>query len=347
MAWQDWFGRYPTISGVEVDDGGLPQTEVTYFPGEKKCSDASVSADGDSVYLSWIDGSTARLARVGLKDAAIGSFGKTVKNVVAGAYGALLWEERGTLNFRGDGRLGFPDDDGAVPEPMPTVVAEGGIESPDIAWTGEFYAVVWSASISGGRDIMLQRVTNDGSRLGPAVKVSGVSGHNNRPKIVWTGTDFAVAWTNAAPTEDNPNGNYRIFLSVIPEKGVRPVMTRQLEFNGSADVVSLATTGTELALAWVGTKAPAGSAVYFRRLDMKGNLVGDQIRVSDDQPIAVGRPDIAFGKGGYAIVWHDSRDFEGAEIFFSFLACSASEAPAVDTDAVEADSQPSELKDVF
>ena len=347
VAWRDWFGKYPTISGVKIDDAGLPVSEVNYFPNEGKCAAPAIAADADSTYISWIDGASARLVQLGKNNDKPLKFGETVKTAVAGPYGALVWEERGTLYFRNDGRLGLPDKNGNRPEPVPAVVATGGIESPALAWTGEFYAIVWSASIAGGRNIMMQRITNDGRRLGPAVKISGVGGHNNRPQIVWTGTEFAVAWTNAAPAEDNPEGNFRIFMAIVAKEGVRPLVTKQLEFNGSADVVSLATTGAELAMAWVGTKKPAGSAVYFRRLDMKGNLVGEQIRVSDDQPVAVGRPDISYIKGGYGVVWHDSRDFAGAEVYFSFLACSASEISTTAKDETDTAPDESQLKEVF
>ncbi|MBN2716997.1 MAG: hypothetical protein JXX14_14195, partial [Deltaproteobacteria bacterium] len=133
VAWQDWFGRYPTISGVVVDDAGLPASEVTYFTGEAKCKAPTVSADATGTYLSWIDGTQAKLVRVGPKDEKPLRFGNTVKDAVSGPYGALVWDERGTLYFRGDGRLGLPDKDGNRPEPIPTVVAQGGIESPAVA----------------------------------------------------------------------------------------------------------------------------------------------------------------------------------------------------------------------
>jgi hypothetical protein len=348
VAWWDWFGTNPMISGVQVDDAGLPTSEVTYFPGEGKCVDPSIAGDGDAVYLAWLDGSTARQVTVGRNDSAPLRFGATVSSAVVGPYGAVIWEERGGLYFRGDGRPAQVDRDGKRVEPAPMPIAAGGIQSPDVVWTGEFYAVVWSSAISGGRDILLQRLTNDGRRLGPLVKVSGVSGHNNRPTIVWTGVDLVVAWTNAAPAEENPDGNYRIFLSIIARDGIRPTMTRQLEFNGSADVVSMTTTGGELAIAWVGTREPAGSAVYFRRLDLAGNLIGEQIRISDDKPVAVGKPDITFREGGYAVVWHDARDFAGSEIFFSFLACSARElSSSSDEQPSGSDDEELQLKEAF
>ncbi|MBN2342410.1 MAG: hypothetical protein JXX29_20005 [Deltaproteobacteria bacterium] len=348
VAWWDWFGKNPTISGIFIKDDGIPTDEETLFPSQKKCSLPTLAADGDNVYVSWLDGSEASHVTIGQNEQKPKKFGKTSRFVASGPWGAVVWEELGTLWFRNDGMLGLPGRDGSIPEPRPLAVAQGGIESPAIAWTGEFYAVVWSDAVSGGRNIVMQRVTNRGELFGPKIQVSGVGGYNNRPQVVWTGTDFAVAWTNAAPAEHNPLGNFRIFMAIIPKEGVRPSFTKQLDFNGSADVVSLATTGAELAMAWVGTKKPAGSAVYFRRFDLEGNLIGEQLRVSDDNPAAVGRPFLTFGRGGYGVVWHDSREFEGAEIFFSFLACSASELPVADTDDASDTVPPeSQLKSVF
>lgn len=327
VSWWDWFGKYPTIGGLHINDDGLPTSEETVFPGQKKCSLPSLAADAHGIHLAWLDGSEAKSVQIDQNEQAPLTYGTTTRYTQAGPYGALLWEELGTLWFRNNGMLGFANKEGIIPEPKPVAVAKGGIESPAIAWTGEFYGIVWSDSVSGGRNIMLQRITNDGRILGPQVRISAVGGHNNRPQILWTGTDFAIAWTNAAPAAQNPMGNYRIFMAVVAKEGLRPSITKQLDFNGSADRVSLATTGAELAMAWVGTKNPAGSAVYFRRFDLAGNPIGEQLRVSDDEPIAVGRPDLAFGNNGYGVVWHDSREFEGAEIYFSFLACSASELP--------------------
>lgn len=327
VAWWDWFGKYPTINGVHIDDGGLPTSELTFFPGEKKCVEPTVARDMEDIHLAWIDGTRAKSAVINQAENKPRSFGESAKYAVSGPYGAVVWEERGTLYFRCDGMEPLPNRKGIVREPRPTIVAQGGIESPALAWTGEFFAVVWSESAANGRHIILQRVTNTGLLLGPRVKVSVINGHSNRPQVVWMGTQFAISWTNAAPAEHNPNGNFRIFIALVSQKGVRPSMTKQLEFNGSADIVSLATTGAEIAMAWVGTKQPAGSAVYFQRFDLAGKPIAQQIRVTDDKPVAVGRPSLSYGNRGYGVVWHDSRDFEGSEVFFSFLSCASAELP--------------------
>ena len=76
-------------------------------------------------------------------------------------------------------------------------------------------------------------------------------------------------------------------------------------------------------MAWVGSKEPAGSAVYFQRFDMSAKPLGEILRVTDDEPVAVGRPTIAWGGDGYGVVWHDSRYYEGSEIFFSAISCGS------------------------
>jgi hypothetical protein len=82
----------------------------------------------------------------------------------------------------------------------------------------------------------------------------------------------------------------------------------------------------------VGSKKPAGSAVYFQRLDSKARPLGEIVKVTDDEPMACGRPSVAWGETGYAVTWHDSRFYEGAEIFFSFLQCSGKTDDIKDTD---------------
>jgi hypothetical protein len=222
---------------------------------------------------------------------------------------------------------------------------------------------VWSASVKGGRQILMQRVSNYGQRMGGNVKISATSGISQNPEIVWNGKIFAVAWTNAAPKPENPKEKYRLFLSVIKPKATKPLLTKMLTFRGSADRVSISAAKDEFGIAWVGSKESAGSAIYFTRLDLKGNQLGEILKVTDDKPIAAGRPDLAFSGDGYGVTWHDSRFVTGSEIFFTFISCadknsvpdfdSAAESgdTSCDSDCKDTDSKSnlseSELKEVF
>ena len=249
-------------------------------------------------------------------------------------------------------KYGHPpaDKNGARAEPPPTQVAAGGIEDPRIAWNGEQYAIVWSSSVAGGREILLQRVSNAGARLGGPVKVSGTSGTSRNPEIAVAPGGFAVVWTNAAPDENNPRDRFWIFFAVVPPVGDAPAMTRQLEFNGSADHVAIAAAGAEFGLAWVGSVEPMGSAVFFARLDAAGKPVGKTVRVSDDKALTCGRPTLAFAGDGYGVAWHDDRSQTGSEILFSFLKCGEPEAAdagvAPEPEAAPAPDEP-KLKKLF
>ena len=107
------------------------------------------------------------------------------------------------------------------------------------------------------------------------------------------------------------------------------MMTRRLDFGGSADQVALAATGREFGLAWVGSRKPRGTAVYLQRIGLDGAALEPAIEVTDGVPLTCGRPDIVWAGDGYAIVWHDDRAQTGSEVFFSFVECG--EEPALVT----------------
>jgi len=328
ISWWDMRGRYPSVHVTRVDPMGTRRSPERMLPHEGVSRDQTIAADSEEAHLVWMDEGAVMSKRIGLEEKPAVKIAVKSDAAAAGPWGAVAWTSKGNLLFRCDGMLPAPDRDGDREEPMPVLIHQGGIEDPAVAWSGKHYAVVWSSSVKGGRQIMMQRVSNKGTLLGDKVKVSATAGISRKPVVVWTGREFAVSWTNAAPADQNPRDRYRIFFALLPALGGGPRLTRQLEFNGSADEVALESTGSEFGVAWVGSKEPMGSAVYFGRLSADGKPVGKIVRVSDDKPLTCGRPAIAWGGGGFGIVWHDDREAAGSEIFFSFLTCSSGEAEA-------------------
>ena len=330
LAWWDMRGEFPAVSTVRVDRAGVKSGDP-WTPAHKAAArDQTVAVDSAEGHLVWLDAGAVMSAR--LRDGAEPpvSFAKQATFAAAGPRGAVVWVDQGVLYFRADGMLPPPDRHGVVVEPPPVAVFGGGIEDPRIAWNGERYAIVWSSSVPGGRNIMLQRMSNRGVRLGEPMTVSHVAGVSRSPEIVALGTGFAVVWTNAAPEDQNPRDRYRIFFATVGEKGDAPTSTRQLEFNGSADHVAIAAAGAECGIAWVGSVDPQGSAVFFARLDATGKPLGPTLHVSDGWPLTCGRPSLAFSGDGYGVAWHDDRDETGNKIMFSFLSCNP---PAESADA--------------
>ncbi len=355
-SWWDMRGRYPSVHVVRLDRDGVLRSPATMMPHEGVSRDQTLAADGEETHLVWLDEGVVMSGRFSLEDREPTKVALKATDAAAAPWGGVAWASRGNLWFRSDGMLPPANRDGVREEPLPVVLHNGGIEDPSVAWSGKHYAVVWSASVKGGRQILMQRISNKGNLLGKQVKVSATAGISRRPVVVWTGREFAVAWTNAAPSDQNPRDRYRIFFSLVPALDGGPRLTRQLEFNGSADQVALASTGTEFGMAWVGSKKPMGSAVFFGRISAEGKPVGDGLQVSDDKPLACGRPSIAWSGDGYGVVWHDDREAAGSEVFFSFLKCGEQEelateaevppdaglAPAQPDDAPEAKKGPDE-----
>jgi hypothetical protein len=351
VAYWDLRGRYPQVRTFRVDRQGVLRAPDRLMPSEGVAKEQSLAFDGSRTQLVYRDGERVVDVSADADDPTPLVLSEHGASPSAGGYGAAAWVEDGVLLFRCDGMLPLPNRQGVVGPALPIPLAQGGIEDTSIAWTGAFFAVAWSASTPGGREIRLQRVAHDGRLLGDSVKVSGTVGMSRKPVLAWTGKDFVVAWTQAAPSAANQIDKFRVFLALVPEVGSSPRLTRQLDIQGSADRVALATTGRELGLAWVGSKG-AGSGVYFRPFGLDGAPRGETIEVTDGSQIACGRPDIAWGGDGYAVVWHDDRATSGSEVFFSFLACqepsaagSTDAAPAKPADT-SAPPSPS-LKDAF
>ncbi len=319
VAWWDLRGRFPEVHTVRLDRSGTRRSPAKKMPNTGRARHQSIAWDGKEVHLVWRDDTNIMSARLGSAEDAPKVLFENGAMPTAGAWGAAAWIDKGNLYFRSDGMINPEAEENTQPEPA--IIATGGIEDPKIAYNGTFYAVVWSASKKGGREILLQRVSLKGRKLGKPVHVSATAGVSRKPIITWTGKDFAVAWTNAAPTGQNPRDRFRVFFAVVPDVGDMPSMTRQLKFSGSADQVALAATGKEFGLAWVGSRKPVGTAVYLQRIGLDGNPIDETMEVTDGVPLTCGRPDLAWAGDGYGVVWHDDRAKTGAEVFFAFVEC--------------------------
>lgn len=331
VVWNDLRGRAPEIRYQRVDKDGEPLGSSIRVKVDESALNPSSAWDGETLRLVFtLDGAVAATRGA---DGAVEVLSPHGQDPVAGPWAAAVWVEAGVMYFRSDGMLPPKTRRGEQPPHDPPVpIAAGGIESPQMAWNGEIIAVVWSDSSPTGRDILMQRITPKGKKLGAPLKISATAGLSRKPAVVWTGRDFAVAWTDSAPADHSGAERYRIFAALVPPLAAAPSLTRQLDFLAAAEEVALASSGKELALAWVGDKKPRGTEIYFRRLSLQGEALGKTATVTDGSQLTAGRPRMAWSGDGYAVVWHDDRAVTGAEVFFSFLACGASEQ---DTDSIE------------
>lgn len=323
ITWWDLRNPSPTVYTVGMDRQGYEVGPLQRISKKGSAKQHSVMSDGKETHIVWQEDGSIKSLRLGGSPEPMLLSTKGA-DPVAGPWGAVAYVEEGILYFRCDGMINLKTG-----EPLPPVsVATGGIENPRIAYNGVYFALVWSESAAGGRQIMMQRVSPEGEMLGGKVKVSAVAGQSRKPAIAWAGKNFAVAWTNAAPAAENPRDRYRIFMALVPPVGDRPLSTKQLKFSGSADQVALAATGKEFGLAWVGSKDNGGSAIYLQRLTPRGELLEDTIEVTDGVPFVCSSPSLAWDGKGYAVVWHDDRGQVDTEVYMSLVACGEEAPPA-------------------
>jgi len=129
--------------------------------------------------------------------------------------------------------------------------------------------------------------------------------------VVWTGTEYAVAW------HDQRDGNYEIYFTRLSATGAKlGADVRVTDAAANSGTPSLVWTGTEYGLAW-SDERDGNREVYFRRLDVAGNPVGAEIRITD----AAGEssvPVLAWTGKDYGLVWHDDREGD-PHIYFARL----------------------------
>ena len=69
---------------------------------------------------------------------------------------------------------------------------------------------------------------------------------------------------------------------------------------------SLTSSGTEYGVAWRDDR-DGNQEIYFARLDIGGNMIGSEVRVTNDGA-ASSAPSLVSNGSGYGLAWHDRRD---------------------------------------
>jgi len=331
VAWWDLRSRSPMVYHMKITETARRIGRELRVFNEGSSRSVDMAFDGRWVVMAWDEDSKLYLLPLGDKPYPPELISENGDMVTAGGWNAAAWVEKDRLLFTSWGVDERND---------PVTVAHGVIHNPQLIWSGKQYAVVWAQNVPGGRDIIMQRIDPAGRMMGQAVRVSSLKGLASNPQITWNGKEYGIAWTHAAPMRSKEQGDFQIYFARVAPAGNMPISTRSLDFFGSADQVSLASSGGEYAVAWVGADV-SGSAVYFQRLNPQGEEIGETQMVNDGSAQVVGPPDMAWNGKGYGVAWHDDRVKGDTEIFFSFVACSeAAPAPEEKSETAEEPEQP-------
>ncbi|MEJ7730615.1 MAG: hypothetical protein WKG00_15515 [Polyangiaceae bacterium] len=302
-----------TRLGAELrvtDDGADSRTPALVWTG----SDHAITWEdtrggGSDVYLALVDGSGTKT----FGDALVwGGSGAPTAPAIGWSSTAgylLTWED-----FRDGGyklHTGNVAADGAVihTDERITNPSVGDSRASALAWSVNEYGIAWQDTRDGDQEIYFRRVDPSGYAIGLETRVTTASGGAEDAAIVWTGTGYALVWS------DGRDGEPAIYFATLSEGGVLTAPAQRIsEGGGAASAPSVAWTGGEHVVVWHDDR-DGMQRIYLRRLDGSGKPLGEDARVGGEDG-AARRPTLAWSGTALGLAWQDARGGEDA-IFFA------------------------------
>ena len=154
---------------------------------------------------------------------------------------------------------------------------------PSLVWTGTHFGVAWSDDRNYNDQVYFARLDASGNKLGDDVLVSSDPDYSYAQSLVWTGTEYGVAW------EDHRHGPGEIYFARLDALGNKiGNEVRVTDVPSQSYEPSMVWNGTEYGMAWVDHRT--GTDIYFARLDASGGKIGGDVLVTDPSANAYGRP---------------------------------------------------------
>jgi len=174
-------------------------------------------------------------------------------------------------------------------------------ERPAVAWSGSEFVIAWQDERDGNKEIYVARLSATGTKQGADIRLTNDVQRSERPSLIWTGTQLAVAW------QDERDANKEIYLARLDALGVKQGADLRVTTHvSSSERPSIASTGTALAIAWQddrnGTKE-----FYFTRLTQAGAEIGDDVRITMNGANAQ-EVSLVWTGAEFAATWTDDRD---------------------------------------
>jgi hypothetical protein len=186
---------------------------------------------------------------------------------------------------------------------------------PAMAASPTGWGLVYADDTVGNLELYFQALDLSGTPVGAAVRLTQAAGDSDWPDVVWTGTDFVVAWEDARLGAQKQD----LYVLRVDATG-QPLGTEVQVTTDPARQSSpiLKWNGTEFGLSWTDYRAAGNREIYFERLDATLKPQGE-LRVTND-PADSAWSDLAWNDVDHewALVWHDTRDGND-EIYFARL----------------------------
>lgn len=321
-----------TCNGVDdncngqVDEGlfGIlvPPVRVTVSPGDS-VAPAHVWT-GSQFSLIWGDDRTpAGVYFNALSDNASILYGDTHLSGAGGGYDftpdvdhtstgtVAVWEASGEVYF-----TRFTQTGALTVDPPVLITPSAAAFRPSLATAGSSqHGVAWADARTGDLEIYFAVVDDNGNNLTGDVRVTSAPGNSINPSLVFTGSEFGLAWMDAR------TGNFEIFFARLAADGTKLgtdiQLTNDPHFSTSP---ALAWNGSEYALVWTDFLSN-GQGIYFARISDLGLKLTQDLFVSHAFTVYTecsGARLLTWSGQFYGLVWEDIR-FGSYDVFFTRL----------------------------
>ncbi|MCZ6650645.1 MAG: MopE-related protein, partial [Acidobacteria bacterium] len=213
------------------------------------------------------------------------------------------------IYFRNLDITGLPD--GGETRVTTTIVSS---RRPSLVWNGSEFAVAWVDERDGNPEIYFQRLTALGALSGSARRVTSDAAFSGEPDLIWTGTEYALAWSDEAA------GNREItFARIATDSTITAGPTRLTSDSAVSEQPSLVWTGNGYGLAWTDQR-DLNKEIYVLVLDSLGSPSGSPQAVTANAAVSA-QPCLAWNGSGFGVAWTDERDLN-REIYFRLVSAA-------------------------
>ena len=317
-----WFATFTEdgaeLSPMRLTDNSVPDREP------------AIAWSGSEFGISWYQGGTSRMTRFerigtdgfqgGIVDVISGVTDLSLHDMVwDGATYGLTWTETNA----GRQQVWFarlqPDGSFYISPNQITTLATA--STPSLTWTGSEYGVAWidgrhPTSGWDESDIYFQRIATTGEEvLSSDLQVTTASLRSELPDLVWSGSEYAVAW------HDYRDGaSPEIYFARITGDGLKNGVDERItdEPGTFSTSPSIAHGDGHYGLAY-----NSNGALIFYLLDEVGVVIGERLQVNSGEDVWIG-PDLLWnGEAGhvyYGVGWQ--TETLGIEMFNFVKMCS-------------------------
>ncbi|MBI5071995.1 CHAP domain-containing protein [Candidatus Falkowbacteria bacterium] len=171
-------------------------------------------------------------------------------------------------------------------------------------WMGSEYGIAFLDSRVSPMDIYFIRLNSSGTAIAPEAPIISDGGTENVPTLVWTGTQYGLAYTVSF------DGFQQILFARADSFGARiGGVTTVAAFDSLgrlyAETVDLVWRGSEFALLWTKNMASGAREVYFRRIDAAGVPLAPEVLIASS-PDIIYRVALTWNGSEYGATWEES-----------------------------------------